>query len=64
MPELGIRTRQNSAVCMVMELFIHQQNLLFFRKQLAEKINLAKRLMLLRLLAEEEAKDQQRPKEK
>jgi len=43
-----------------MELFIHRQNLLLFRKQLAEKQSLTKRLQLLRLLAEEEAKDQPR----
>ena len=47
-----------------MEIFIHQQNLLFLRKQLAETPNEARRLVLLRLLAEEEAKDQQQPKEK
>jgi hypothetical protein len=47
-----------------MELFIHRQNLLFFQKQLAEKRSLTERLLLLKLLAEEEAKDQQRPKEK
>ena len=47
-----------------MELFIHQQNLLFFRKKLAEKQSLAERLQLLKLLAEEESKDQRRPKEK
>ena len=46
-----------------MELFLHQQNLLFFRKQLAERQSLSERLLLLRLLAEEEAKDQQRPRE-
>jgi hypothetical protein len=48
----------------VLEIFIHQQNLLFLRKQLAEMPNEARRLILLRLLAEEEAKDQQQPKEK
>jgi hypothetical protein len=42
-----------------MEIFIHQQNILFFRKQLAAQPNLAQRLQLLRLLAEEEAKNQQ-----
>ncbi len=47
-----------------MELFVHQQNLLFFRRKLAEKQSLTDRLQLLRLLAEEEAKDRQRPKER
>ena len=47
-----------------MEIFVHQQNLLFFRKQLAARPNLTQRLQLLRLLAQEEAKDQQQPKEK
>ena len=46
-----------------MELFLHQQNLLFFRRQLAEKQSLTCRLQLLKLLAEEEAKDQKRSKE-
>ena len=46
-----------------MDLFFHQRNLLFFQKQLAEKRSLLERLLLLRLLAEEEAKDQQRPRE-
>jgi hypothetical protein len=47
-----------------MEIFVHQQNLLFFRKQLAERPNIVQRLQLLRLLAEEEAKNQQPAKEK
>ena len=46
-----------------MELFVHRQNLLFFRKQLAEKQSPSYRLQLLKLLAEEEAKDRQRPNE-
>jgi hypothetical protein len=46
-----------------MEIFIHQQNILFFRKQLAAQPSLAQRLQLLRLLAEEEAKSEQVPKE-
>ncbi len=40
-----------------MEEFIHQQNLLLFRKQLAETSHLTRRLQLLKLLAEEEAKN-------
>jgi hypothetical protein len=48
-----------------MEIFVHQQNLLFLRKQLAETPqHEARRLQLLRLLAEEEAKDRTPPKEK
>jgi len=40
-----------------MEQFVHQQNLLFFRKKLAETPHEAQRQQLLKLLAEEEAKD-------
>ena len=39
-----------------MQLFIHRQNILFFQKQLAEQPGEARRLLLVRLLAEEEAK--------
>jgi hypothetical protein len=42
---------------MAMEEFIHQQNLLLLRKQLAETQPQAQRLQLLKLLAEEEAKN-------
>ncbi len=42
-----------------MEIFVYQQNYLFFRKQLAARPSLTKRLQLLRLRAEEEAKNQQ-----
>lgn len=42
-----------------MEAFIHQQNILFLRKQLAEAPHETRRLQLLRLLAEEEAKPNQ-----
>lgn len=42
-----------------MEIFVYQQDYLFFRKQLAARPTLTKRLQLLRLLAEEEAKNQQ-----
>ena len=45
-----------------MEKFVHQQNLLFLRRQLAETPNKAQRLQLSRLLAEEEEKDQVPPK--
>lgn len=40
-----------------MERFVHQQNLLFFRKQLAEPQDHDQRQRLIKLLAEEEAKD-------
>lgn len=40
-----------------MEEFVHRQNILFFRKQLAETPPEAQRAVLLKLLAEEEAKD-------
>ncbi len=39
-----------------MQLFIQQQNILFFRKQLALQPTETQRQQLLRLLAEEEAK--------
>ena len=39
-----------------MQLFIQQQNILFFRKQLASQPSEPQRQQLLRLLAEEEAK--------
>jgi hypothetical protein len=42
---------------MAMEEFIHQQNLLLLRKQLAETPPQTRRLQLLKLLAEEEAKN-------
>jgi hypothetical protein len=41
-----------------MEIFVHQQNLLFFRKLLAEPQDEERRLRLIKLLAEEEAKNQ------
>lgn len=40
-----------------MESFIHEQNLVLFRKQLAETPHETKRLQILKLLAEEEAKN-------
>ena len=42
-----------------MEAFIHRQNILFFRKQLAEEPHEVRRQTLLQLLAEEEAKYRQ-----
>ena len=39
-----------------MEEFIHRENLLIFKRRLAEAKNDAQRQMLLKLLAEEEAK--------
>jgi hypothetical protein len=46
-----------------MELLLHQQNLLLFWKQLAQKQSLTCRLQLLKLLAEEEAKDRKQSAE-
>lgn len=40
-----------------MEKFIHEENLLLFRKRLAEPCGEAERQVLLKLLAEEEAKE-------
>ena len=42
-----------------MERFIHDQNIKLFKEQLEAPINEAKRKMLLRLLAQEEAKGEQ-----
>ena len=44
-----------------MKKFIHQENLKLFRKRLAENTDPAKRQMLLKLLAEEEAKNDPSP---
>ena len=40
-----------------MERFIHRQNLALFRKRLAEPCDDAQRRVLLKLLAEEEARE-------
>ena len=42
-----------------MDIFIHQQNHLVFRQQLAERPSLVQRLQLLRLLAEQESNKRQ-----
>ena len=42
-----------------LESFIHRENIKLFKKQLADPTKEARRKMLLRLLAEEEAKDEQ-----
>ena len=44
-----------------MQLFIQRQNILFFQKQLAEQPSEAQRRLLLKLLAEEEAKPRGSP---
>jgi hypothetical protein len=44
-----------------MEDFLHRENLKLYRKLLAETTDERKRQMLLKLLADEEAKDAQRP---
>lgn len=41
---------------MHLQLFVHRQNVLFFRKQLSGELTEPQRLQLLTLLAEEEAK--------
>ena len=43
----------------IKERFVHKQNLVFYRKMLAQTQDEAVRRQLLRLLAEEGAKDQQ-----
>lgn len=40
-----------------MDEYIHQQNLVLFKKQIAEVNDEVKRKMLMKLLAEEEAKE-------
>jgi hypothetical protein len=40
-----------------MERFIHRENLALFKKRLAEPCDDARRQLLLRLLAEEEARE-------
>ena len=40
-----------------MEAFIHRENLALFRKRLAEPCDDARRRLLLKLLAEEEARE-------
>lgn len=44
-----------------MKKFIHEENLKLFRKRLAETTDAEKRRMLLKLLEEEEAKNDKRP---
>jgi hypothetical protein len=44
-----------------MEKFIHRENLALFRKRLAEVRDESERQVLLKLLAEEEAKDSPPP---
>jgi hypothetical protein len=45
-----------------MEKFVHEQNLVFLRKQLAETPTEAQRRQLTRLLIEEQEKDHISPK--
>ncbi|MGA2292011.1 hypothetical protein [Bradyrhizobium sp.] len=47
-----------------MDKFIHRENLKLYRKLLAETTDVQKRRMILKLLAEEEARDQQWPEGK
>jgi hypothetical protein len=59
--------RMTALLCswkVAMEEFVHQQNLLLLRRQLAEAPDEARRLWLLRLLAEEKAKNPKPAKEK
>ena len=45
-----------------MKKFIHEENLKLYRKRLDETTDPEKRQMLLKLLAEEEAKDDEEPR--
>jgi hypothetical protein len=47
-----------------MEKFVHNENLKLYRKLLAETTDKQKRQMLLKLLADEEAKDEQAAQKK
>jgi hypothetical protein len=51
--------RVTSESRMTMEWFIHQQNLERYRRLLAQTADESERRQILKLLAEEEAKDQQ-----
>ena len=62
--ELGFKIELTHPAKVAMEIFVHQQNLLFLRKELAETPNEARRAFLMRLLAEEQAKNSPPPKEK
>jgi hypothetical protein len=46
-----------------MERFIHRENLEHYRKLLAKTASGEQRQQILKLLAEEEAKDQRQPKQ-
>jgi hypothetical protein len=46
-----------------MDMFVHRQNMLRLKKQLAETTDEPRRLQLLKLLAEEEEKNFTQPKE-
>ena len=54
-----LATRETSESSATMEWFIHQQNLERYRRLLAQPTDEAERRQILKLLAEEEAKDRQ-----
>ena len=47
-----------------MEKFVHRENNKLYRKLLAETTDAQKRQVILKLLADEEAKDERPPQEK
>lgn len=47
-----------------MDEFVHQENLKLYRKLLAETTDAHRRQMLLKLLADEQAKDERPPEKK
>ena len=47
-----------------MEKFVHRENIKLYRRLLAETADEQKRQMLLKLLADEEAKDAEPPEKK
>jgi hypothetical protein len=47
-----------------MEKFVHRENIRLYRKLLVETTDAQKRQVILKLLADEEAKDERPPREK
>ena len=46
-----------------MEMFIHRENIALFKKRLGETQDEAERAVIVKLLAEEEARDAPQPRE-
>jgi hypothetical protein len=52
-----MKIKEMAVTSILMDKFVHQQNLENFRKQLAEAKDEAQRMVLTKLLADEKAKD-------